>query len=83
MLCSSIPFTPSRQESSCQGLENQSSNLDRLSDAKTLSMSPENPRGEKDRGGMATERTGARAVRDLGRVRKISPSVDIAAAEWS
>ena len=34
-------------------------NLSRLSDAKTRSISPENFTGEKGKGGMATEGTGA------------------------
>jgi hypothetical protein len=52
-------------------------NLSRLSHAKTRSLSPENFTGEKGRGGMATEGTGARAARDLGQGWKISPSVRI------
>jgi hypothetical protein len=44
-----------------------------------LSISPENPTGEKGKGGMATEGTGAKAARDLGKGWKISPSVEIAA----
>jgi hypothetical protein len=51
--------------------------LPRLSSAKTRSVSPENFTGEKGRGGMATEGTGASAARDLGRGWKISPSVVI------
>ena len=74
-----IPFTAFGQDTPYQGLENQLSNLYRLSNAKTLSISPENPTGEKGKGGMATEGTGAKAARDLGRGWKISPSVDIAA----
>src|SRR5512134_3640444 len=52
-------------------------NLSRLSDAKTRSISAENFSGEKGRGGMATEGTGALCARDLGVGWKISPSVDI------
>ena len=40
-------------------------NLSRLSDAQTRSISPENFSGEKGKGWMATEGTGARAARDL------------------
>jgi hypothetical protein len=54
-------------------------NLYRLSNAKSRSISPENPTGEKGKGGTATEGTGAKAARDLGKGWKISPSVDIAA----
>jgi hypothetical protein len=52
-------------------------NLARLSAAVTRSISAENPQGEKGRGGMATEGTGARCARDLGQGWKISPSVVI------
>ena len=41
-------------------------NLPRLSHAKSRSISPENFTGEKGKGGMATEGTGAHAARDLG-----------------
>jgi hypothetical protein len=51
--------------------------LHRLSKAKTRSISPENFTGEKGRGGMATEGTGANAARDLGQGWKVSPSVRI------
>jgi hypothetical protein len=53
------------------------SGLSRLSNAKTRSISPENFTGEKGRGGMAVEGTGAECARDLGRGWKISPSVRI------
>lgn len=49
----------------------------RLTHAQTRSISAENPRGEKGRGGMATEGTGANASRDLGQTWKVSPSVQI------
>jgi len=52
-------------------------NLARLSHATTRSISPENFTGEKGRGGMATEGTGAEAARDLGQGWKISPSIRI------
>ncbi len=55
--------------------------LSRLSHAKTRSISPENFTGEKAKGGMATEGTGARAARDLGQGWKISPSVRIKPGE--
>jgi len=53
-------------------------NLSRLSNAKTRSISAENFSGEKGRGGMANEGTGAKAARDLGQGWKISPSIKIA-----
>jgi hypothetical protein len=67
----------SAQESTYDGLDNHLSNLYRLSDAKSRSISPENPTGEKGKGGMATEGTGANAARDLGQGWKVSPSVHI------
>ena len=42
-------------------------NLSWLSGARTRSISAENATGEKGKGGMATEGTGAGAARDLGR----------------
>src|SRR5689334_9207943 len=59
------------------GLSNNLANIYRLSDAQTFSISPENFTGEKAKGGMATEGTGARAAAELGRGWKISPSVII------
>ena len=59
------------------GLTTGVGDLYRLSHAKTRSISPENFTGEKGRGAMATEGTGAQAARDLGVGWKISPSVHI------
>ncbi len=59
------------------GINNSLENIFRLSNAKTRSISPENFRGEKGKGGMATTGTGAGAARDLGAPWKISPSVVI------
>jgi len=59
------------------GLHMNMGNLSRLSNAKTRSISPENFTGEKGKGGMATEGTGAHAARDLGRGWKVLPSVRI------
>ena len=59
------------------GLTTGVGDLYRLSGAETRSISPENFTGEKGRGGMATEGTGANAARDLGRGWKVSPSVRI------
>ena len=55
--------------------------LPRLSKAKTRSISPENFTGAKGAGGQATEGTGAKAARDLGRGWKVSPSVVIKAGQ--
>ncbi len=64
-------------EESFHGLNMNLGNLYRLSDAKTRSISPENFSGEKGKGGMAKEGTGARAARELGQGWKVSPSVEI------
>ena len=50
-------------------------NLARLSNARTRSISAENPAGTKGQGGMATSGTGARAALDLGQGWKVSPSI--------
>ena len=61
------------------GLHMNLGNLSRLSHAQTRSISPENFTGEKGKGGMATEGTGANVARELGQGWKVSPSVDIPA----
>ncbi len=61
------------------GLNTGLGNLYRLSPAQSRSISPENFTGEKGRGGMATEGTGAGPARELGRGWKVSPSVRIKA----
>jgi len=57
------------------------SNLWRLADAETRSISPENVDGSRGGGGRAVEGTGAQAARDLGVGWKISPSVAIEPGE--
>ena len=56
-------------------------NLSRLSSARTRSISPENFTGEKGRGGMATDGTGAHCAKDLGQGWKTSPSIRVAPGE--
>lgn len=63
------------------GLGMNMGNLSQLSDAESRSISPENFTGEKGKGAMATEGTGAKCARDLGKGWKVSPSVEIAAGE--
>ncbi len=63
--------------STFNGLGMNMGNLARLSAAQSRSISPENFTGEKGKGGMATEGTGAECARDLGQGWKISPSVAI------
>jgi len=59
------------------GLNMSLGNLSRLSDAETRSISPENFNGEKGKGGMATEGTGAECARGLGQGWKVSPSIEV------
>lgn len=63
------------------GLGMNLGNLSRLSNAETRSISAENFTGEKGKGGMATEGTGANCARDLGQGWKVSPSISIASGE--
>ena len=63
------------------GLTSGVGDLHRLSRARTRSISPENFTGAKGGGGQATEGTGAKAARDLGKGWKVSPSVGIKAGE--
>ncbi|RPD47081.1 DUF2961 domain-containing protein [Hymenobacter sediminis] len=63
------------------GLGSDLSNLYRLSDAKTRSISPENFTGAKGQGGRATTGTGQNASRDLGLGWKVSPSIIIKAGQ--
>ncbi|HWR17739.1 MAG TPA: glycoside hydrolase family 172 protein [Terriglobales bacterium] len=66
------------QSGSYDGLQNSLANIYRLSNAKTFSISPENPTGEKGKGGMATEGTNASFGRHLGgQGWKVSPSIII------
>ncbi len=63
------------------GLGMHLGNLSRLSNARTRSISAENFTGEKGKGGVATDGTGAKAARELGRGWKVSPCIDIAPGE--
>ena len=53
------------------------SSLPLMSDAETRSISAENFTGERGRGGMAVEGTGASCARDLGQGWKVSPCMRI------
>ena len=59
------------------GLGMHLGNLPLLSSAVTRSICPENFSGEKGKGGMATEGTGAAAARELGQGWKVSPSINL------
>lgn len=63
------------------GLGVNLSNLWRLSDAESRSISPENFSGDKGKGASATDGTGAHAARELGTGWKISPSVRVEPGE--
>ena len=52
-----------------------------LSNFESRAISAENFKGEKGKGGMATEGTGKECAGDLGQGWKISPSVEIQAGE--
>ncbi|RPH89273.1 MAG: hypothetical protein EHM72_20610, partial [Calditrichaeota bacterium] len=69
----------SAQTSSFNGIDMGMHSLMRLSEAESRSISPENFTGEKGKGGMAIQGTGANAARDLGQGWKVSPSVHIKA----
>ncbi len=59
------------------GLTSDLSTLYRTSDAKTFSIGPENPTGEKGKGGMAAQGSASDAARDLGQGWKVNPFVVI------
>ena len=61
-----LPASGWSQSTQYDGLANNLSNIYRMSGARTYSISPENPTGEKGKGGMATEGTGAYAVSRTG-----------------
>jgi hypothetical protein len=77
VVCALLGQNGAGQTSSYNGLNLSMGNLSRLSHAKSRSISPENFTGEKGKGGMATEGTGAKAARDLGQGWKVSPSVKV------
>lgn len=56
-------------------------NLSKIQNFESRSISAENYKGEKGKGGMAEDGTGKNAARDLGKGWKISPSVCIPAGE--
>ncbi|MFA9477931.1 glycoside hydrolase family 172 protein [Phycisphaerales bacterium AB-hyl4] len=63
------------------GLAVDMSNLHRVSDARTRSITPENPDGSKGRGGMAEPTDPDSCARELGRGWKVRPNVRIQPGE--
>lgn len=74
-----VAFFTTRAQQKFNGIDANLSNIFRLSDARTRSISPENFNGAKGKGGMAVTGTGSNASRDLGKGWKVSPSVVIKA----
>ncbi len=80
-----LSWTLYAQDNKFNGLDVNASNMYRLSDAKTRSISPENFTGEKGKGGMADPKNkdqrnvagAAWAARDLGQGWKVNPYVRI------
>jgi hypothetical protein len=63
------------------GLDTHMGNLFLVSDAESRSIGPENPTGEKGKGGMATQGTGAYSARELGQGWKVNPFSEIGAGQ--
>lgn len=76
LLC--IALAVGAQEAAYNGLFGSLSNIYRLSDAQSFSISPENFTGEKGKGAMAVKGSASQAARDLGQGWKVNPYVDIA-----
>ena len=72
-----LAILPAVPQEAFDGLSNSMSTIYRLSNAKTFSISPENPTGEKGKGGMATEGTASREARELGQGWKVNPYIII------
>lgn len=77
LTCAAISLPILAQNMAPGGLTSDLSNLYRTSEAKTFSIGPENPTGEKGKGAMASEGTASKAARDLGQGWKVNPFVII------
>jgi hypothetical protein len=71
------PLLLTGQEVPFDGIANSMATLHRLSSAKTFSISPENPTGEKGKGAAAAQGNASKAARDLGQGWKINPFIII------
>jgi hypothetical protein len=80
-LLACAPILALAQDGSFNGLGNGLGNIFRTSNAKSLSVSPENPTGGKGKGGMATEGTASREARELGQGWKVNPYIIIEAGK--
>jgi Protein of unknown function (DUF2961) len=76
-----LPLSALAQAPAYDGLNNGMGNLDRLSNAKTFSIGPENLTGEKGKGAMVAEGSASRAARDLGKGWKVNPYIVIGAGQ--
>src|SRR5699024_8076376 len=76
-------FVDTYAQETFNGLNTHLNNLYRVSDAETRSITPENPTGEKGKGGMATleEGNAAHAAQDLGQGWKVNPYIFIEPGE--
>jgi hypothetical protein len=72
-----LSTSTSAQQPAFDGLDNNLASIYRTSDAKTFSVSPENPTGEKGKGGMASQGTASAAARELGQGWKVNPYIVI------
>jgi len=79
LLLGSLMAMPARsQVAPYSGLGNGLGDLYRLSKAKSFSIGPENPTGEKGKGGMSEHGSAYEAARDLGQGWKMNPYVVVA-----
>ena len=81
-MLSLVAFSPGFAQK-FNALETNLGNLYRVSDAKTRSITPENPTGEKGKGGMIPQKKGTAswAARDLGDGWKTNPYINIKAGQ--
>jgi len=80
-LLACAPILALAQDGSFNGLGSGLGNIFLTSNAKSLSVSPENPTGGKGKGGMATEGTASREARELGQGWKVNPYIIIEAGK--